>query len=214
MDEGQSLRERIIRHVGPRFFEEGFSRTTTEELSRELGISKKTLYREFRSKEEIVREVVRRQLASVERELREVFDDESRGFVARLGAQLKVASRIMNTLGKPFLSDLARYAPEVWDEIQTFRHERVFSRLESIIGRGQEEGMIHPTVTPRLMVMIVETVADNLLVPGKLARSDLHPQDVIRHMGLMVAQGVLTEAGRREFDLSQLIENNGGENDG
>ncbi|MFW6338672.1 MAG: TetR/AcrR family transcriptional regulator [Alkalispirochaetaceae bacterium] len=199
MEQENGLRERVIAYAGPRFFEEGFSRITTEELSRELGISKKTLYREFRTKKEIVRAVVRRQLAAVEQELAEVFEDESRSFVERLGAQLGVASRVMNTLGKSFLKDLGRYTPELWQEIQEFRHQRVFSRLEGIIRRGKDEGMIRPETDPRLLVQIVTTVADNLLVPSKLAELDLAPQEVIRHMGMLVSRGVLTAEGQERF---------------
>ncbi len=214
MEQEHGLRERIVAYAGPRFFEEGFSRITTEELSRELGISKKTLYREFGTKEEIVRAVVRRQLATVERELAEVFEDENRCFVERLGAQLRVASRILNTLGKPFLRDLARYAPELWQEIQDFRHQRVFSRLEGIIQRGKDEGMIRPETDPRMLVTIITTVADNLLVPSKLAELDLVPQEVIRHMGMLVSQGILTAEGQKRFDGLDELTSKGGRKDG
>ncbi|NBB90329.1 MAG: TetR family transcriptional regulator [Spirochaetes bacterium] len=199
MEHETMLQERIVKYAGPRFFSEGFSRITTEELSRELGISKKTLYREFGTKEEIVRAVVRKQLAEVEHELSEVFDDKSRSFLERLGAQLRVASRIMNTLGTPFLKDLARYTPELWQEIQEFRHRRVFSRMEGVIQRGKNEGMIRDDADPRLLVVIVTTVADNLLVPQKVMELDLVPQEVIRHMGMLVAEGILTADGREQF---------------
>jgi TetR/AcrR family transcriptional regulator, cholesterol catabolism regulator len=199
MEHENALQERITKYAGPRFFAEGFSRITTEELSRELGISKKTLYREFGTKKEIVRAVVRKQLSRVDHELAEVFADETRSFLERLGAQLRVASRIMNTLGPSFLKDLGRYTPELWEEIQEFRHRRIFSRMEGVIQRGKDEGMIRPDADPRLLVVIVTTVADNLLVPGKLMELDLVPQEVIRHMGMLVAEGILTEEGRARF---------------
>ena len=199
MEEYSALQRRVVSYAAPRFLEEGFSRITTEELARELGISKKTLYREFGNKEEIVRAVVRAKLTEVETELTTVFDDESRSFVERLGAQLRVASRILHSLGKPFLKDLARYAPELWEEIQEFRHRRVFSRLEGVIKRGKEEGIVRPEADPRLLVLIVTTVADNLLVPRRLADLDVAPEEVIRHMGMLVSEGVLTGAGREQF---------------
>lgn len=199
MGEMGRLRERVIDYAGPRFFQEGFSRITTEELSRDLGISKKTLYREFGTKEAIVRAVVRRQLDRVERELAQVFDDESRSFVDRLAAQLEVAGRMVGTLGKPFLRDLARFAPEIWKEIEEFRHRRVFSRLEGMVRRGIEEGVIRRETDPRLLVMIITTVADTLLVPGKLAELDILPGTVIEQVGMLVAGGVLSEEGRAQF---------------
>ena len=205
MKEDAQLRERVLSHAGKRFFEEGFSRITTDELSRELGISKKTLYREFRSKKEILGAVVRRKLEEVERELAEVCDDEGRGFLERLRAQLHVATRIGHTLSKPFISDLARFAPELWEEISRFRQERVFSRMERLLRAGQEEGLLRREVEPKLLVTIVVTIAENLLVPGRLTELDFVPRDVIRHVELMIAHGVLSEAGE-----ARLVELEGG----
>jgi AcrR family transcriptional regulator len=194
-----TLRDRIVKHAAPRFLEEGFSRITTEELSRDLGISKKTLYREFGTKEEIVRAVVRKQLSEVEAELEDVFDDSSRLFSERLGSQLHVASRVLRTLRTPFLKDLARYTPEIWEEIQEFRHRRVLSRLEDLIRGGKEEGMIRADADPRMLVVIITTVADNLLVPNRIADLDIVPQEVIRHMGMLISEGAMTAEGRARF---------------
>jgi AcrR family transcriptional regulator len=213
MSEHSELRERIIRHARPLFFGQGFSRITTEELARQLGISKKTLYREFDSKKEIVREVVHRQLSEVDGELSTIFDDPSRSFLERFNAQMRVAGWIMNTLSKPFLYDLSRYAPDVWAEIQEFRQERVFSRMEEIIRRGQEEGMIRREIAPQLVVKIIITIADNLLVPGTIAESNMSPTEVIRHVGLLLSEGLLTETGRSRLDASAIIDNEGRNND-
>lgn len=206
MSTASELRERIIRYAGPRFFEQGFSRITTEELARQLGISKKTLYREFSSKEEIVRTVVRRSLARVDAELNHIFDDETRSFLERFGAQLEAARRILGFISKPFMYDLSRYLPALWDEIQEFRRKRVFDRLENIIRGGQKEGMIMKEIHPELLVMIITTVADNLLVPDVFAEQQMRPQEVIRHVGILFSRGILTDYGRERLNTSGIIE--------
>jgi AcrR family transcriptional regulator len=209
MEQEKSLRERIIAYAGPMFFEQGFSRITTEELSRQLGISKKTLYREFDSKEEIVRAVVRARLARAGEELSHIFDDESQNILERLGAQMNVATRVMQSLSKPFLADLSRYAPELWEEIQEFRRRRVFDRLEGMFRDGQEEGLINPQVNPRLLRMIIITIADNLLVPKTLAENDLSPQEAIRHVGMLIGGHILTETGRRKVIETGIVDAKG-----
>ena len=213
MDQEKSLRERIIAHAGPMFFEQGFSRITTEELSRQLGISKKTLYREFDRKEEIVRAAVRRRLASAGEEFNLIFDDDSKNILERLGSQMKVASRMLQSLSRPFLADLSRYVPDLWEEIQEFRRRRVFDRLEGMFRQGQEEGLINPQVNPKLLRMIIVTIAENLLVPGTLAENDLSPQETIEHIGMLIGGGILTESGRRNVVESGIIEAKGEQKD-
>ena len=47
------------------FFRRGFRRVTSDELAREAGISKRTLYRHFRSKEEILSGVIEREMGRI-----------------------------------------------------------------------------------------------------------------------------------------------------
>ena len=53
--ESDGLRGRIIETAGQLFLEHGYSKVSTSEIAEALGISKKTLYREFETKEEILR---------------------------------------------------------------------------------------------------------------------------------------------------------------
>lgn len=52
-DDGDALRGRILEHATLRFAERGYDGVRLHELARELGIAKATLYRRFRSKQEL-----------------------------------------------------------------------------------------------------------------------------------------------------------------
>ena len=47
-------REKIIELISEKFFREGFSRTTMDEIATDLHMSKKTIYKFFSSKEELL----------------------------------------------------------------------------------------------------------------------------------------------------------------
>ena len=209
MGEHEELKERILRTAGAQFFEQGFSRITTEELSRQLGISKKTLYRVFVSKEAIVRSVVRRKLSEVDEELNRIFDDDTRSFLERFGSQMEIAGSILKMLSKPFLRDLSRHMPELWEEIQEFRRHRVLDRMEGLIRGGQQEGVIDAQLDPQLLVTIIITVADTLLVPDTLTARELNPRSIIAHMRTLLERGILTEYGRSRLEDSEFYHRQG-----
>jgi AcrR family transcriptional regulator len=52
-NDGDALRQRILEHATPRFAERGYDGVRLNELARELGIAKATLYRRFQSKQEL-----------------------------------------------------------------------------------------------------------------------------------------------------------------
>ena len=57
---GAALKTRVVEAAGALFLSRGFVRVTSDEIAARLGISKATLYQAFPSKEEILRQVVRR----------------------------------------------------------------------------------------------------------------------------------------------------------
>src|SRR5215212_5743915 len=55
----RAARARILHQARAHFFAHGYSRFTMDDLAAELGMSKKTLYRHFAGKDEIVGAVLR-----------------------------------------------------------------------------------------------------------------------------------------------------------
>ena len=53
-----TLRQRIIDQARVLFHEHGYSKVSASEIAQALGISKKTLYKEFETKEDILKAVV------------------------------------------------------------------------------------------------------------------------------------------------------------
>ena len=50
----EETKERIVQRARDEFFAHGFSKVTMDELCDELGISKKTMYEHFNSKDELL----------------------------------------------------------------------------------------------------------------------------------------------------------------
>jgi AcrR family transcriptional regulator len=64
-EDPEAVRGRIVQAAHDRFLEEGFHRMTMDELAAELGMSKRTLYRHFRGKIEVLDAVLDLRLASI-----------------------------------------------------------------------------------------------------------------------------------------------------
>src|SRR5215472_4376949 len=67
-----SIRQRIVDAARTHFFSHGFRSVTMNDLAEELGISKKTLYRHFPGKIDLLEAVLADKFAGVEARLKEV----------------------------------------------------------------------------------------------------------------------------------------------
>jgi AcrR family transcriptional regulator len=190
-------RNRILDQVEPLFLTMGFSRVTTDEIAASVGMSKKTVYQEFGSKQELVRAVVRRKLARIEDQLARLDETASTGSFDPLTDHMMLVSRELYGVSRPFLTDLARHAPELWDEMQAFRREQVFGRLQDRVARAQEQGMVRSDVKPRLVAEMVLAIAERLLTPDGLMELEVAPGELVENVRIVLTEGVLVKEERR-----------------
>ena len=125
-------KEKILYAARGKFISEGFYKTPMDELAHELGVSKKTIYKYFPSKERLVEEVAGLQIREVTHELLEVINGKV-NVVAKFANIFDVYSgRIMNCSEK-WYKDLQVHAPHVWKKIDKVRSERINESLGKLI---------------------------------------------------------------------------------
>lgn len=198
----EELRSRIAHHALERFIVEGYSRVRTEDLAAELGISKKTIYRVFDDKKELLREAVRVHLDRIERDLVEQFDQRSDSFPHRVAVLFGVVQRRIVPIQSVFIADLHRSAPEVWRRIEEFRRERVLSRMESAIRGGIAEGYLRSDIQPGLFVGLLSRFIQQVITPRTILDFDVSFAEVFRLVRVMFFEGTLSESGRKMWEDS------------
>lgn len=195
----RELEKRIIALARERFLGRGFSTVRTEDLAKELGISKKTLYRLFESKNQLVMEVATSLTRDIEEEIGPIFDGPA-PFPEKFRSILAGVARHVGSISGYFMADLGRYAPEVWAEIDRFRRERVLGRLKGVIDQGREEGSVRPDVDPELFVTIIYTVAQNVFTPEGIMKLGISPKEMVAFVLRLFSLGILTEKGRSHLE--------------
>ncbi len=193
--ESKASGERLVAIARRHFLSRGFSSVRTEDLAREAGISKKTLYRLFDSKNHMVMAVARSLMADIDQELTPVFEGNA-PFPERFSMLMHAIATHVGSISGAFMADLSRHAPEVWEEIDRFRTTRVLNRLEGLIRQGIAEGYVDSQVEPRLAITIIFTLAQNVFTPDRLMELGVGPRDIIRVVLRLLSVGILTEKGR------------------
>src|SRR5207249_4197531 len=112
---------RVLAAARGHFFMHGFRSVSMDDLAAELGMSKKTLYAHFPSKHELVRAVMLEKFAEIDRELGEITSQPRRDFRDRLHRLLECLQRHSGEIQPPFVRDIRRDAPDLFEIVQTRR---------------------------------------------------------------------------------------------
>jgi AcrR family transcriptional regulator len=204
-----TVREIILKRAAEQFFSRGYSSVTTQEIAAGAGISKKTLYRHFASKKEILRQVARRQMEEIRRPLEAAFDAPELDFITRTHRILAVISDLFVRMGSGLIQDIYRSAPEIWQEIDDFRRLNFFRRLEQHIHQGHEAGIIRGDLDPGLIARIYLHIIQHLVTPQQLMGLSLSAPELLASLVKIFFAGILTDPARKAFFAAPHTETRG-----
>ena len=168
MERDELVRKRILKSSLRLFYSRGFSRVTTQEIAGALGISKKTLYTYFSSKNEIVMAALSANFEGLGKRIDAVFNEEDRPFDWKLTALLSISRMQISNISLVLIEDMHRYLPEAWEMIDRFRREHLLNRLGRLIRQGKEEGFIRNSIDVDAALFLVFGIINHVFRPENL----------------------------------------------
>lgn len=135
--------EKWLKRVEELFFKLGIKSITMDDVARELGISKKTLYSFVESKDDLVSKVMDRHITEQCRG-DEALHAESTDAVDEM---VRIIQQIMTDIGqmKPNLvHEMQKYHRDVWDRINDFQQTYILNLARQNLEWGRKEGLYRP----------------------------------------------------------------------
>lgn len=196
----QPVTTRIVRLARAHFFTQGYSQVTMDELAAELGMSKKTLYVHFPSKEALMRDVIEDLSREIRTSADELFANRQLNFAEKLrGFAEGMVERLTKTNPR-LLRDLQRFAPDLYRQAAEMREKNIPYVFGRFIEEGQLAGMVHPEVDTAFAVQFFLQAMNGLVQPATMERLGLAPRDIVPRAIELFFGGLLTPAGRKEHE--------------
>jgi AcrR family transcriptional regulator len=191
-----SVRYRIVTAARRYFFAHGFRSVTMDDLAEELGMSKKTLYASFPSKAALLRAVLLHKFDDVEQDLERITAKSSRDVLTALHELLGCLQRHTQEIQPPFVRDIRREAPDLFQLVQSRRREIIQRYFGKILQDGRKAEIVRKDISTRMMIEILLGVTEAIMNPSKLAELGLTPKEGYLTIITVILEGVMTEKGR------------------
>lgn len=192
--------QRIIAAARAHLFTYGYSALTMDELAAELGMSKKTLYVHFPSKDALVEAILLQFVGEVRTSADALFSDQSLSFTAKLHRFSEAMVQRFSRIGPHLLRDLQRSAPHIYRKIEEFRHHNIPHIFGQILRQGQAAGMVRADLDPKLAIEFWRPAIQSLMHPDTLERLKLSPDEMFTQAIDLFFGGLLTPAGRKDYE--------------
>jgi AcrR family transcriptional regulator len=192
-------KKQILDRARALFLSRGTIVLTMDEIAASQRISKKTLYRFFPNKGALISAAIEERMAEVASRALSIANDVQRPFPHRIREILRIVSRQIAELGPILIQDLYYHEPEIWERIDSFRQEHVFSIISRLFEEGMREGFIRTDIESRLMPQIFINAMSSFMTPAQFNSLPIAPADLFDALTRILFGGVLTEDARRKF---------------
>ena len=105
-------KDRILESAQEKIFDRGFSKVTVDEIAEDLGMSKKTIYKFFPSKEDIMLGILRMTMRRIEKQVVGIVESD-KPFEEKFPAFLALLANMARKMGKALQKDIQKYMPAV-----------------------------------------------------------------------------------------------------
>jgi len=192
------VKQRIIEEASKLFGRSGVRSITMDDLARHLGISKRTIYENFKDKETLL-------IACID-----TFQIQSRAFSEKVFLEAdNVADAILVMLRQEaehamqrkfnMIEDIRKYYPHVFKELLTRFQEDRCSDFEQILKRGIKEGVFRENLNSEIIVHFFSSQAQDIAQHDDYL-SKFSRNDVFENLTMTFLRGICTAKGLEIID--------------
>jgi len=162
-----------------------------DDLAAELGMSKKTLYASFASKADLLRATLLDKFRSIEVDLDAIMSSRASDVLGSLQELLACVQRHAEEIQPPFVRDIRREAPDMFQLVQRHRRELIQRYFGKIFDDGRRAGIIRKDIPAKLMIEILLGATEAIVNPSKMAELGLTPKTGFLTIITVILEGVI-----------------------
>lgn len=187
----------------------GIKSITMDDVARELGISKKTLYQYVTDKTDLVKKVVELEI-----------EDKAEGFskmncpglnaIEEIFEVHKMVRQMLKDYNPSTEYDLRKYYPDLYNQVVKVRRERIYNNTVANLEKGKAEGLyrqeLNNEIIAKLQLSRIETAFDDKV----FTQDELLSPKLFLEMFVYHIRGIANEKGLQvlEKKMKELENNN------
>lgn len=188
------VKERILLKAEALFWKFGTRSITMDDISRDIGMSKKTLYQHFTDKDDIVYQVILYRMEQ-NRENVTCHIADAHDPIEELLLASEMMRQHLADMNPALMIDIQRHYPRAWEVCTEFKEKFLLESIRSNLRKGIEQGLYRPEIDveimARLRVELIRMAFETDVFPRTLAGMVEVQIQLLHHF----VRGILTEKG-------------------
>ena len=197
----EDQRKHIIKTAGEMFFRLGIRSVSVDDICRELGMSKKTFYVYFESKDALIEQMLQANLDYIAAKMEELvalkdFRQLVKVFIKRQEAEKNDVRRVPQ-----LVYDLKKYYPRQFADFQIKCFETQKNYIMQYLEQGVAQGLVRANLNIELTAVLFAKIHSDAIRDFEVIEAHNHNMHQLAHTAMDVfVRGVLSEEGLKLFN--------------
>jgi len=192
-------KERIITESLKLFTRYGIRSITMDTIAEHLGISKRTIYELFKTKDELLENCLNYKIAEEEKSNKEILL-QSNNVVEAFLLYIKKSMQVMSSITPMFFHDAKKYHSEVFRSKGREREKKDYEKIVGFIQQGKQEGYIKQAINEDIIAKLMKEQFkiignDEIFPPDKYSKAE-----IFKNIAINFIRGIATEKGIKLID--------------
>ncbi|GBF48534.1 transcriptional regulator, TetR family [Leptospira ryugenii] len=144
---------KILEFSEPYFIRKYYSKASLDEIASELGISKKTIYKYFDSKESLQVRCTEARIQRINTQILKIFESQ-RDFLQKIDEVSTLMTVKENLLSAEYFSDLKKHCPKAWKRFQENQNTFIPEILKKTIEEGIKKKFIKKDINIEVSIAV------------------------------------------------------------
>lgn len=190
------VKDNIVLKARNLFLKYGIKSVAMDDIARELGISKKTLYQHFETKNDLIKSIAEQNLANDIQMITHIQTAAKDAIDEMFMIAKYVLEEIISIQSPTLMFDLQKYYPEMWQLFEQFQHQQVANHIKHNIERGITEGLYRTEVSGDIIAKIYSgnslcVIDENMFPTKQFDKIKLFKEFFIYHIrGIATTKGL------------------------
>lgn len=152
-EESGGIEQRILNISEEMFFKYGVKSITMDDIAKQLGVSKKTIYNNYKDKDHLLQTLVMRQITRNREEMQCCFE-KAENAIHEIMLSMKHLGEVFSKINPVTFYDMFKYHHESWMMFKNFKDEHISQIVENNLARGIKEKLYRSDINVKILARL------------------------------------------------------------
>ncbi|MBK8055012.1 MAG: TetR/AcrR family transcriptional regulator [Saprospiraceae bacterium] len=190
-----NVKENLVSTAFDLFLKYGIKSVSMDDISRKLGISKKTIYSVINTKDELIDDVLISHLQKDKCDIKSILD-QSHDAIDEMVRITRHILTFISSMTPSIIYDLKKYHPQAWNKIEKEHFSFIQQTIYNNLIRGQKEGLYRMDFDPLIIAMLYVNKSHAIVDEDRFPLDSFDKIKLVKEMIFYHLHGIVSEKGK------------------